>query len=509
MFNELRTRLQSFKLDEGLIFLNYVHQATHKQGIDEFIYNFAQENPGTITDFKIEFLSKWLIIESAFTSSSILAPATLNWDNFLQIIQLFDQIDDPITRDPDFQNRNPVEVFIRLAYQQLPGQQRIPLQHFGSAYLIFQEAAARVAGSIGYDLPARFQQISQLSIQEFMQLGFLFFSAGAGQQMRQGLVDQAWLNTARGQGVGLLTEENVEHFLALASSNHETFRQIAAQPLHQVADPNYILYEFNPLKKSPLIQIREDRWVAPNPDLIVDRVTWGIYYDLLDADGTGFTERFGRHIFEEYIGDLLKSVYPDTNIHRERVYGHPERRGPADWVIVEDNVAIFVECKSLIPNLGFVSIADQTAIEQYANRVANAVQQTVGHIAEIQAGEPALQDFADHDSRIIILTFGQIQTVNTVFFQPEIESILSAQGIGTPQYVVFSLQEFEHLLSLVERGVTLVDILDRFRNEPLGEALEPYGDMLADNALPSLVARKGRELIDTFRLSRRPHGDDQ
>ena len=41
--------------------------------------------------------------------------------------------------------------------------------------------------------------------------------------------------------------------------------------------------------------------------------------------------------------------------------------------------------------------SDQTAIEQYANRVANAVQQTVGHIAKIQAGEPALQDFADHD----------------------------------------------------------------------------------------------------------------
>jgi hypothetical protein len=61
--------------------------------------------------------------------------------------------------------------------------------------------------------------------------------------------------------------------------------------------------------------------------------------------------------------------------------------------------------------------------------------------------------------------------------------------------VVLSLQELENLLSLVERGISLTELLTRLESENQGIALDPYRDMLSENALPSLVKQKGEEII--------------
>ncbi|MCB0190766.1 MAG: hypothetical protein KDJ65_02380 [Anaerolineae bacterium] len=485
-------------MDDALIYLNFLLQASQNPALDQSIYTFAQDNPGAISDFKIEFLAKWLIIKSRFTSPIILSPSELNWQAYLELSMLYDQIDDPIIHDPNFKNRNPVEVFVRMQYQQLQGQHRLALQSFGSAYLLFYETAARVATSVRYNIPERFRQLSGISIEQFMHLGFIFLASKAGPYGAIGTISQEYLNKAKMQGLDILTDENIQRFLDMTSCDHEAFRQVAIRSPYPVSDPEFVLYEFNPLKKFPLLQVHYDRWVAPNPALIIDRVTLGIYYDLLDADSTQFTQSFGT-IFEEYVGDLLKSVYPETIVLREKVYGQPQKRGPADWVVIEGDTAILFECKSFIPNLNFVSISSQADIEQYARRVANAIRQTHQHINEIQAGEPQLQEFTGSVFKIVVLTVGRIQTVNTVFFKQEIDTILAAKGISNLSYTVLSLQEFELLLSLVERDVLLTELLDRLEGENQGEALTPYQEMLSQNATPSLVAQKGEEIITFFR----------
>ena len=76
---------------------------------------------------------------------------------------------------------------------------------------------------------------------------------------------------------------------------------------------------------------------------------------------------------------------------------------------------------------------------------------------------------------------------------------MAAKGISNLSYTVLSLQEFELLLSLVERDVLLTELLDRLEGENQGEALTPYQEMLSQNATPSLVAQKGEEIITFFR----------
>ena len=294
-----------------------------------------------------------------------------------------------------------------------------------------------------------------------------------------------------------MADEKIESFLHLASATPNKFRAIAKRASLTVSNPAYIWYEFNPLKKRPLVRIAQDRWVAPNRLLIFDRVSWGIYYDLLDADHKEFTEAFGL-VFQECIGSLLKSVYPTTSVLPEKEYGHKKQKkhGPADWSVIEDKVAILFECKAFIPNLNFVSIAGPQDIQEYAGRIAGALEQTYNHIQSIQAGEPGLEAFVGLDTKVVVLTMGHVQTVNTVFFKSEIDRILGDKGIHDFSYVVWSIQELEQLLSLVERGISLTEVLERYETEELGNVLKPYRKMLSKCALPSLIRQKGKEITN-------------
>ena len=160
-----------------------------------------------------------------------------------------------------------------------------------------------------------------------------------------------------------------------------------------------------------------------------------------------------------------------------------------------------LECKSFIPNLNFISIASNHDIKTYAERIANAIEQTFRHIKAIEAGEPELQIFARFIPKIIVLTMGRVQTANTIFFRSEIDRILGSKNINNMTYVVLSLQELEHLLSLVERNVSFSDLILRLEGTNQHEALAPFREMLSHNAVPSIVANKGKEVIRIVELT--------
>lgn len=138
-------------------------------------------------------------------------------------------------------------------------------------YLLFKETSEKLTSQNGYYIPKRFEEISGLSIEQFMQLGFIFYSACAGPFHTRGVVSLEWLGKARKQGIPLPSQERIERFLKIVSCDYNQFRILAKLEQHKVDNSDYVLYEFNPLKKRPLIQIRSDRWVAPNPELIIDR----------------------------------------------------------------------------------------------------------------------------------------------------------------------------------------------------------------------------------------------
>lgn len=430
-FDQIKRYLENFKIDDALVFLNYLLHACEDPKINSKIYGFAKKHPGAITDFKIEFFSKWLIICSDFTSNTILSPKIFDWSAYLRLSELYNQINDPFVTNKKLKKETPIHLIIRMFYQQLPGQQRIMLQSYGSASLLYESAG----GGKDYNVPNDFEKITGLSIRQFMQLGMVLSSAKQGPYKTPGTLNQAWLDKGLDVGIEVLQKEKIQNFLNVASCDYKIFRSTANQNSFRIQDNKFALYEFNPLIKFPFIRIHPERWIAPNPYLVVDRVTLGIYYDLLDKNGKAFTDSFGP-IFEKYIGILLHSVYPKEKVLKEKEYivKRNRKRGPADWTILDNSCAILIECKSFAPNLQFKSIASQTDIENYTKRISCAVNQVYNHISEIQNRNTDLFQYKANEYKIVILTLGRLQAVNTLFFKPFIIEDLEKNGISNPSF---------------------------------------------------------------------------
>ena len=61
------------------------------------------------------------------------------------------------------------------------------------------------------------------------------------------------------------------------------------------------------------MDVGEKRFVGVDPDLVLKRVTWGLYFDLFERDRTHFSQRFGD-VFDRLVGDLLQSVVPKDSL---------------------------------------------------------------------------------------------------------------------------------------------------------------------------------------------------
>ena len=142
------------------------------------------------------------------------------------------------------------------------------------------------------------------------------------------------------------------------------------------------------------------------------------------------------------------------------------------------------------------TLASEVDIENYTRRIADAVEQVYKHIGEIKSGHIDLKQFMSDEYRIIVLTLGRLQAVNTIFFKPIIIDRLEKKGILKPSFVVLSLQELENYLSLVERGITFLELIERIETLGRNEALDPYMEMLRQNAVPKIVEQRGQEVLD-------------
>ena len=110
-----------------------------------------------------------------------------------------------------------------------------------------------------------------------------------------------------------------------------------------------VAYQASQLRRSPIIAFgpKGDRLRAPIPDLILARITSGVFYDLVDAP-SGARNEAGKR-FELYVADLLNAHLPAFKAGPGQ--GYRFRNGPIDGadVLLENGdaalVAVF-ECKA-------------------------------------------------------------------------------------------------------------------------------------------------------------------
>tara|TARA_R100000365_G_C2717328_1_gene50863 strand:- start:16 stop:822 length:807 start_codon:yes stop_codon:yes gene_type:complete len=101
------------------------------------------------------------------------------------------------------------------------------------------------------------------------------------------------------------------------------------------------------LRRFPVIQDpRDGAYIAPLPQLVVYRMTAGLYYDFADAPQALLEEANTR--FEEYAQRLIEAYFPRFTALPSQSYGPRKHRRATPDVLVQDGgqISIVIECKA-------------------------------------------------------------------------------------------------------------------------------------------------------------------
>lgn len=129
-------------------------------------------------------------------------------------------------------------------------------------------------------------------------------------------------------------------------------------------------------KPITVIKIGEPEIWCPFVGHLIRRLTYGLYYDLIEHDQ--FKNYIG-YAFEQYIGNVITAASSRPwYIYKEAVSGRKKPKSSADWLVADADVALFIECKFRRPLLDSkTEPTNEAAIRRdlgvYASFVAQAI----------------------------------------------------------------------------------------------------------------------------------------
>jgi hypothetical protein len=212
-------------------------------------------------------------------------------------------------------------------------------------------------------------------------------------------------------------------------------------------------YAYNPLARYPLARLVNGDVVAPQPRLLLRRVSpGGLYYVGQQAFGNAFTTSFG-YVVEAYVGECL-SLVDGAEVHPEIVY--TTRNGEAksvDWIVVLPTAVLLVEAKAARALLGPRSGSESMVVDLAArlDAAAGQINVTADKITERHAAFAHLPT----DRPLI----GVVVTAEP-FYSANSSDLRAALHQSTERTTFASLRDLERLVlyPAAELGAALVDI---------------------------------------------------
>jgi hypothetical protein len=489
----------SLKLDDSLLFLNHLLAVARGEKADRWLADQIRTRKAGVPAFLVHFLAKQLLLHA-----SNLCIYQLDWRRYERLLDLYFQLDDPISNDPNWKQADPSGLFERLLGQQIPSQRRNAIQKYGLALGIFRDTGP-VQWPISYSLKDDIERLLGMPIEKFMAMGHLCYALRAASVRGQacgGSFTPMLLAEAYRQGVDFSIPEVWDRFLLRAACDRDTFRTVCRSDLYRVKDARYFQFEFNPLCRFPITMLGDGRYLAVDPNLIVERTTFGLFYDLFERDGPAFSDRFG-YVFDEFIGTLLASVCPADSLWSaaawEREDGKkPKNRGKiGDRAYKGTSCTVLLECKSLRPSLELTTYGSDESVQAARKRIVSALEQMIEHGAAIRQGQWKGQGLSPGPVACVVVTYGRIQTINGPFMRKRIRQQLADKGLEVPPFVILSLEEFDVAIRLVELGHALDEVILTLANEQESfDPLRKYADTLQSRAVSTLTYDKGKAFMD-------------
>lgn len=220
------------------------------------------------------------------------------------------------------------------------------------------------------------------------------------------------------------------------------------------------LYAAFPLEHTPLIRLdpaTPDRVLCPIPYYFFNRVTSGVFYDIVNS--AGFDNAFGD-AFQRYIGEVIRAAVPEPpfRVTEELPYSEIKAnlKHGTDWIVSDGTGHLFLECKGKRLTLGAKNITDADAVARDLATMAKAIVQTYENMLDALRGVTAWQpDGLPAYPVIVTLENWHLFSMHfTDRIKAEVATRLADKGMDAGlmdemPYTVMSASELEAVLQVV------------------------------------------------------------
>jgi hypothetical protein len=391
---------------------------------------------------------------------------------------------DPICFDKElsqgFYRSNPVFLVLRYAAAQFPFQVNTfgcfaqPLILFGE----MPEVVSRKKYVPNFGFGNEFQRTTGVSLQDFVDVGFVIWTAS---KMTNGFT-RGYFSKARSKGIRLPDDETICRVLDQVVADPQRFRGIYEK--FKEKDRRFRMYDFNPLFQFPVLRpwkhsrglaIDQDRMVAPVPDLVSYRFSTGIFYQMFNKYEDQFSNYFG-YLFEAYVGRILQEATSSENLFSEDdircTYSEKKGKVP-DWIVVEGDTAILVECKATRFSRASLATGAESAINTSLRQVLKGLIQLHEFQEAAKAKLSGLELLRCCTDLIpVLVTFEPLYLINSKFFRDHINGLLEKKGVNDFPWQILSMKEIEILQPHLAAGVHLGDVMRKLKNRTFQNVLE-------------------------------------
>lgn len=232
------------------------------------------------------------------------------------------------------------------------------------------------------ELAPVFKQATGISVRDMFFLAIAMTGAGARQPGTNASQDY----TAFG-----VSNEARDRFFSMTGTTLATIRH-RLETLHR--DDEGWEFTWNALEATPFINLDNNKspifW-CPLPQLLLRRVTEGLFYDLVQGATTRrikFGHEYG-HAFERYVGRVIGKVFDAAvfSISGEQPYkGKNGDKHGVDWIVSDKTGNLFIECKTRRMKQDAKETADGESLDKSLDELAEAVVQLYANIDDAIKG---------------------------------------------------------------------------------------------------------------------------
>ena len=347
--------------------------------------------------------------------------------------------------------KNSQEILTLIAYKQFVFQEKA-FNNFARNYYIFTD--------LWYRLPSA-QHIDVLKEIEF-EIGIpyenaLFFAyALAGNKSGHfWIYDEEKINEFNAKIEITFQLDSHEKFVKWCSGDYETI----LKEKHLL--PPFVIHPIIETKTKPTKKDGEVFMIA-SPHYIHDKVTYGLYFTLIDRFNKGgcnnkFKELFGI-VFQEYVGELIKFYFKTWEIIPEIKYkkGKHNFQDSIDWFILKDDKLIMIEVKQ---SSLFLKSKYNPSIKGIKSDLKKTIIEGVKQL-EVSEKDIKSQKYLDLQKFNNVTSFVKLVVVNDPIYNANfIVKTLMKDEVDNLNFQVININEFETLLSNQNEAESLFDTL--------------------------------------------------